>query len=297
MEFRQLSTFRVVANTLSFTRAAAALDYAQSSVTAQIQALEEELGVPLFNRLGRQVVLTDAGQRLLAYADRLLALELEARTLVAGGGKPAGTLTIGAPESVCTYRLPPVLRQFRDQYPGVRVIFRPLFPADLHRSLGDGSVDAAFFLAEPIRSGSLVIETLICEPLALIAAADHPLVDLDCVTSADLQGEPVLLTEKGCSYRTLFERRLAADGVHPASNVEFTSIEAIKQCVAAGVGIAVLPLMVVARELAQGQLRALPWKQDNFQVYTQLAWHKDRWLSPALAAFLETSRQILKAAS
>jgi DNA-binding transcriptional LysR family regulator len=297
MELRQLTTFRAVAKTLSFTRAAAALDYAQSSVTAQIQALEEELGVPLFNRLGRQVVLTDAGQRLLGYADRLLALELEARTVVAGGGKPAGTLTIGAPESVCTYRLPPVLRQFRDQYPDVRVIFRPLFPADLHRSLGDGTVDAAFFLAEPIQSGSLVIETLICEPLALIAAADHPLVDVDCVTSADLQGEPILLTEKGCSYRSLFERRLAAVGVHPASNVEFTSIEALKQCVAAGVGIAVLPVMVVARELAQGQLRALPWQQDNFQVYTQLAWHKDRWLSPALTAFLETSRGILKEAS
>jgi DNA-binding transcriptional LysR family regulator len=295
MELRQLTTFRAVASALSFTRAAAALNYAQSSVTAQIQGLEEELGVPLFNRLGRQVVLTDAGQRLLGYADKLIALEEEARAVVAGGGRPAGTLTIGAPESVCTYRLPPVLRQFRDWFPEVRVIFRPLLPLDLQRSLGDGTVDAAFFLAEPVQSASLVVEVLICEPLAVVAAPDHPLVQLARVTSADLQGEPMLLTEKGCSYRSLFERRLAADGVYPVSNVEFASIEAIKQCVAAGMGIAVLPAVVVAREIAQGQLRALRWEQNHFHVYTQVAWHKDRWLSPALAAFVETSRQILKA--
>jgi DNA-binding transcriptional LysR family regulator len=296
MELRQLSTFRVVATTLSFTRAAAALDYAQSSVTAQIQALEDDLGVPLFNRLGRQVVLTDAGQRLLTYADRLLALEKEARSVVVGGGKPAGTLTIGAPESVCTYRLPPVLRRFHDWFPDVRLIFRPLMPADLHRHLSHGGVDAAFFLAEPVQSAVLVVETLICEPLLLVAASDHPLAQHGRVISADLQNEAMLLTEKGCSYRGLFERKLADDGVHPSSSVEFTSIEAIKQCVAVGMGIAVLPAMVVAKEVAQGHLRALCWEQEGFQVYTQLAWHKDRWLSPALAAFIEMSREILKAA-
>jgi DNA-binding transcriptional LysR family regulator len=124
------------------------LNYAQSSVTAQIQALEEELGVPLFNRLGRQVTLTDAGRRLMSYAERLLELEEEARAEVTGGGEPAGTLTIGAPETICTYRLPPVLRQFRDRFPGVRVIFRPLVYPDLLRSLIDGTVEAAFLLAE-----------------------------------------------------------------------------------------------------------------------------------------------------
>src|SRR5438046_264194 len=111
MELRQLETFRVVATQLSFTRAAATLDYAQSSVTAQIQSLELELGVRLFDRLGRRVALTDAGERLLEYAERLLSLADEARAALADGAEPAGTLTIGAPETVMTYRLPSVLRR------------------------------------------------------------------------------------------------------------------------------------------------------------------------------------------
>ncbi len=295
MELRQLATFRAVATTLSFTRAAMALNYAQSSVTAQIQALEEELGVPLFNRLGRQVTLTDTGRRLLGYAERLLALEEEARASIVGGGEPAGTITIGAPETICTYRLPPVLRKFRDQYPGVRVIFRPLVYPDLLRSLMDGTVEAAFLLAEPIPSTTLITEMLICEPLVLIAAPDHPLAQAPQVAPADLQDESFLLTERGCTYRILFERELAAGGVHPVTNMEFASIEAVKQCVAAGVGIAVLPEVVVAKELAQGEVRALPWAQPGFEVYTQMAWRKGRWLSPALSAFIELSRDVLAA--
>jgi DNA-binding transcriptional LysR family regulator len=127
----------------------------------------------------------------------------------------------------------------------------------------------------------------------VVAAPDHPLVQSAQVTPADLEGEPILLTERGCSYRNLFERALAAGGVHPATTMEFASIEAVKQCVAAGVGIAMLPEVVVAREMAQGQLCALRWEQPGFEVYTQMAWHKDRWLSPALSAFLQTSRDVL----
>src|SRR5688572_33360569 len=98
VELRQLETFRAVATGLSFTRAAAALGYAQSSVTAQIQALEAELGARLFDRLGRRIALTDAGERLLEYADRLLTLAAEARAALVDGAEPAGTLTVGAPE-------------------------------------------------------------------------------------------------------------------------------------------------------------------------------------------------------
>src|SRR5215211_6256009 len=141
MELRQLETFRTVAAELSFTRAASALDYAQSSVTAQIQALEAELDVRLFDRLGRRVALTDAGTRLLEYAERLLSLAEEARTALADGGEPAGSLTIGAPETIMTYRLPSVLQGFRTRFPRVRLVFRPTPNAELQRAIGDGSLD------------------------------------------------------------------------------------------------------------------------------------------------------------
>src|SRR5437667_9141173 len=120
MELRQLTTFRMVATTLSFSRAAQILNYVQSSVTTQIQVLEEELGVRLFDRLGKRVALTDAGKRFLPYAEKILSLSEEARQAVADEEVPTGSLTISASETLCTYRLPALLRQFHDRFPQVK---------------------------------------------------------------------------------------------------------------------------------------------------------------------------------
>src|SRR5262249_10652289 len=144
MELRQLQTFRVLATTLSFTRTASLLGYVQSSVTAQIQALEEELGVRLLDRLGKRVALTDAGARLLQYSERMLDLADEARAAVTGSGEISGSVTISAPETLCTYRLPVALQQFRARYPGVRLMFRPGSVAELRQRVSDGGLDVAF---------------------------------------------------------------------------------------------------------------------------------------------------------
>jgi DNA-binding transcriptional LysR family regulator len=293
MDLRLLKTFQMVATTLNFSQAADALDYAQSTVTAQIQSLEAEMGVQLFNRVGRHVELTSAGRRLLEYSDRLLDLEEETRVVVGGAQDVSGTLTIGAPETVCTYRLPQVLRRFRQQMPGIRLIFRPLRPSQLADSIKTGIIDIAFLLEQNVQSGSLLVETLIPEPLAIVAAVDHPLALLDRVVPALLEGQPLLLTERGCGYRRIFESVLSEIGVLPTSNMEFDSVEAIKQCVIANVGIAMLPEVAVKRELDAGDLVRLPWFDERFFVYTHMLWHRDKWVSPAMEAFIALSREIL----
>jgi DNA-binding transcriptional LysR family regulator len=293
MDLRQLVTFRMVATTLSFTRAAAALNYVQSNVTAQIHALEEELGIQLFDRLGKRVALTDAGQVLLDYAERILNLADEARVAVSQSTIPTGSLTVTAPETLCTYRLPVLLREFRVRYPQVQMVFKPCRVADLRRSVSDGVVDVAFLLQEPMQSTSLIVEPLIQEPLVVIAPPDHPLAARSSVSPIDLEDEPILFTELGCSYRNLFEQQLITDGVYPKANLEFNSVEAIKQCVINGMGIAVLPAVVAANDIAQGRLVALRWSEPDFQVVTQMCWHKDKWMSPALSAFLTLAREML----
>jgi DNA-binding transcriptional LysR family regulator len=292
MELRQLKTFQMAATTLSFTQAAVLLDYVQSSVTAQIQALEEELGVPLFNRLGRRIQLTDAGQRLLWYADRLLNLAEEAQAVVSSQNKLEGSIAVGAPESICTYRLPAVLRQFRDCYPQVQLSFRPMLDSELYQQVRTGALDVAFLLQEPLQSNGLRVERLVAEPLLVISAADHPLAQLPQVTPADLKGETILLTENGCGYRHLFERSLTREGMYAVVKLEFNSVEAIKQCVMAGLGIAFLPQIAVAEQIKQGKLAALNWAEP-VQAYTQMVWHKDKWLSLILSEFLKMSRQAL----
>src|SRR6202035_1466247 len=125
MEVRQLQIGRALADELNFTRTAEKVNTVQSNVTAQIKALEEELGVPLFDRLGRRVTLTDAGQRFQPFAGQALAAMEQGLLAVKAGSEPSGPLRISAPESIVTYRLPQLLRKFRRRFPHVELIFRP----------------------------------------------------------------------------------------------------------------------------------------------------------------------------
>jgi DNA-binding transcriptional LysR family regulator len=293
MELRQLTTFLAVASTLSFTHAADALDYAQSSVTAQIRALEEELGVPLFERLGRRVALSTAGQRLLPYAKQMLQLAEEARGAVPDDQEPGGVLNIGAPESLCAYRLPPVLSRFRTLFPKVQLVFSPDNGPGLYQALSEGRLDLAILLESPAQPGNLITEPLTLEPLLILTYPSHPLAQTPLVRPSDLRHEALLLTEAGCAYRKLFQQMLIAASAWPNNVLEFGSIEAIKQCVMAGMGITFLPAIAVKSELAQGRLVALRWSEGDYRLITQMVWHRDKWLSPALRAFRDLSRAML----
>src|SRR5918993_1577938 len=181
VELRQVATFRAVAEELSFSRAAVKLGYVQSSVSAQVAALEKELEVPLFDRLGRRIALTDAGEVMLAYSQRLLALAEETREAVAdaraSSGEVTGSLTVSAPETLLTYRLPALLALFHERHPRVRISVRPSAVGRLvgsaRKAVEEGRVDIAFVLDAPLggqgcRAG-LAVETLIGEEVSVIA--------------------------------------------------------------------------------------------------------------------------------
>ncbi len=302
MELRQVETFRTVAEELSFSRAATKLGYVQSSVSAQVAALEQELGVPFFDRLGRRIALTDAGEVMLSYSEKLLALAEEAREAVVdavvGYGEVTGSLTVSAPETLLTYRLPRLLVLFHERHPKVRLSVRPSaigrLLGETRRAVEEARVHVAFVLDEPMEVEGLSVETMIGENVTVIAPASHALASSDLVMPRDLSGETVLLPEapqSGCAYRAQFERQLSAAGVVPPEKLEFQSIEAVKRCVAAGMGISVLPTVAVEGDLAAGNLSGLRWG-DPFLVETRMVWHEERWASPALLAFLETARDV-----
>lgn len=296
LDLRELKTFRSVARERSFTRAANALNYAQSSVTAQIQSLEAEVGVPLFDRLGRSVELTLAGRQLLAYADRLLSLAEEARRAVQSDGQPSGILTVLAPETLLAYRLPELMKRFQSEYPGIHLSL------SASESCGTGgdiepSVDVAFSLDVPLRAPHLIVQPLRAEPIVLVVAAGHPLAGLKKLKAQDIGAEQVLVNERACSYRALFERALRAEGVLVTRSLELMSVEAIKQCALASLGVAVLPMVVVHRELEQGTLISLDWPKKPLVVYTQLYRHRDKWMSPVMAAFWSMAMETCRDAS
>src|SRR5919205_2629228 len=260
VELRQVETFRAVAEELSFSRAAAKLGYVQSSVSAQVSALEQEFGVPLFDRLGRRIALTDAGEEMFAYSGKLLALAEQTREAVVDAGvgsdEVTGSLTVSAPETLLTYRLPRLLALFHERYPKVRLSVRPSAVGRLvgsaRRAVEEGAVDVAFVLDEPlgerVRPADLAVETLVAEDVTVIAPTSHALTSAPVVLPQDLRGETVLLPEapeSGCAYRGQFERQLGSVGVVPPEKMEFQSIEAVKQCVAVGMGVSVLPSVAV----------------------------------------------------
>ncbi|UOQ87498.1 LysR family transcriptional regulator [Gracilibacillus salinarum] len=293
MELRQLNTFNTVATTLNFSRAAEALNYVPSNVTMQIKALEEELDVRLFDRLGKQLVLTTAGKRFLTHVQDILNKLDEARSVVHDNEILSGTLTISANEVVCAYRLPDVFKLFRSRYPGVRLIFRSVPNLQLKQTLLEGTSDVTFILDEHIKSTGLAVEPLTEENFRFFVAPDHPLANQTTLQLEDFYGEVFLINEKGCPYRTMFDRTFNNGDIDSISPLEFQSAEAIKQCAMSGIGIAFLPKIVTAVEVERGDLVALPWRFPNLDVYTHMAWHKDKWLSPIILSFIEAAREVL----
>lgn len=293
MELKLLKTFQVVAHELSFTRAAEQLDYAQSSITAQIQALEQDLGTPLFERLGKRVALTSAGEQLLTYADQMLTLAQEAHARIKSQEEPTGKLSINVPETLSAYRMPPLLREYHRRYPRVQLILKSFCPDDLLQGLLDSAVDMAVVLGEPLVNETVFsVQGLGREPLFLMACPEHRLVGQPGVSNQDLRQETLLLTEACCTYRLLFERTLLADGIRLLEPMEFNSVEAIKQCVMAGIGITFLPEVAAGRELDNQQMVKLNW-DHHLTVCTQLVWHRDKWLSPALQAFIDLCKEMM----
>jgi DNA-binding transcriptional LysR family regulator len=294
MEIRQLRTFQSVAELMSFHRAAEKLHYAQSSISAQIQSLEIELGVPLFDRLGRRILLTEAGEQLLQYAGKILDLAEETRATVTGAKEPQGSLTIRIPETFGVCRLPPVLKQFRSRYPKIRLSFTTCAHEELAKDLRKGVTDLAFLLTESIQAADLESETLGFESIICVAHPDHPLAKKPTVRTQDLEGETILLSKVDCSYRRSFQQILAKKEVQAGPILEFSSGAVIKQCVMEGVGITIIPEISVADDIAQGRLAALAWEEEKLEVATLMIWYKDRWLSPTLSAFMEMTREVLK---
>ncbi|MGW7527852.1 LysR family transcriptional regulator [Streptomyces sp. NPDC054783] len=289
MELRLLVTFEKVATVLSFTRAAAELSYAQSSVTGQIRTLESSLGVELFDRLGSRIRLTEAGERLLPYARQIIELTEEARTAVTEPEEPSGTLTVGTMESLTSYRLPPLLEYFHHRHPRVRLALRTTIGDETRQALRQGTYDVGFLMEEESEHPGLECAVLAVEPLALVAAPGHALSGSP-VTTAALTDQPLLATEPGCAYRDLFERELRSFG--DVEFMEFGTIEATKRAAAAGLGIALLPEVTVAAELAEGSLVRLDW-EPPFTLRTQLAWRAGKRLPAHARLFAEQARRLV----
>ncbi len=278
MELRHLRTFRVVARTLNFTRAAAELHYAQSSVTEQIQALEAELGSKLFDRTTRRLTLTGAGERLVGYADQVLELVEEARAAVdEERGDPEGDLTIGALETLCAQRIPALFGAYRTRWPRVRITLREGSRGELYQAVRQSEMDVCFTFGAPPADPALASATLGTEPLVVIVPPGHPLASKEEIRPGDLDGVGFLATPNGCGFREMLDR---IDG--PVVEAEVGSLAALARCVAAGLGCGIVPALVAC----EGAV-AVPLAGAATDV--TMTWRRRDERKPNVAALLATA--------
>jgi len=286
LDIRQLQIFSVSARELNFSRAAEKLGYTQANITIQIQLLEEQLGTRLFERLGRTVALTPAGVRLLEYSEPILRMVAEAETVVSGFQTAQGMICIGVLESLCVYRLPDFFRKYRSQYPEVKLILKVGNPVDFRNWIRNNTIDIAISIETDVQERHFFRKNLIAEPMVVVGYPNHRLIEKGSIEPGDFDGECLILTEQGCSYRAILVNHLDAVGIEPASIIDTDSVEAIKRFVMSGIGIALLPRASVEQELRDGTLIDLKWAGPDFKMSTQYLYHRDKWMSSTLTSFV-----------
>ncbi|MFS0553662.1 LysR family transcriptional regulator [Brevibacillus sp. 179-C9.3 HS] len=286
MELVYLHTFREVARYGSFTRAAEELGYAQPTVTAQMQKLEQSYGAPLFERYGRKLRLTQAGEALLPYARELIRLYGESKEVIKQ--QATGPITIGTIDTLAAFFLPPYLQAFCQEFPQVDLVLRTAGGAEIVQQIRDGYLDMGVIFDRPCADPELVTHVIREEELVIIMPPEHRFARAATVTVHDLDREPLVLTEEGCTYRGMLLAAFGEMGMTHRIACQFSNPEAIKQCVRCGLGVALLPLMAVKRELAEGVLTAIPFQSDKPPFSIQLVYHKKKWLSPSMVSLVDT---------
>ncbi len=287
MEIRNLTTFVRIAEVQNFSKTAEQLGYSQSAVTMQIKQLEAELHTQLFERIGKQVKLTQAGERLLPYALEILNSVRKAETIVQEPEKISGKLRIGTCESYVISILPPVIMEFSNLCPHVEISTHTALVPDLFHMLRQNDIDILYFLDEKIYFPEWVKVSEQPEKIFFVASSDSPLAERKKITIDRLLQEPLYLTERGISYRYAMEQLLAAKGyeLHPFWEVGNTDV--ITRFLLENKGISFLPEYVVHDYIKNRQLVVLDTECDEIVMWSQLVYHRNKCVTPQMNLFLE----------
>lgn len=290
MDFRLLKTFDLVSAMMSFHGAAKVLHCTQSTVSAQIKSLEEDLGAPVFERLGRRIALTPAGEELRRHVRKLLNYEQDIRAAVKEVGETVGLIGLRVPQSVAELHLPTILQRFGAAYPRVGFDVSNCGYFHLPDELRTGEIDAGFLLSMALDAGDLCSTVVLDEPMAYVAPLTSDLAARERLAIGDLAGQTLLVPKHDCAYRMKLQQELAEARVECAAVIELNSVSAVVRCVRAGVGVALLPERTVARELAEGRLARLRW-HEPLTACLYFVRHREKPLVGAFGAFVAVVEQ------
>ncbi len=287
MDLKNLTTFIHVAELNSFSKAALALGYSQSTVSFQIRQLETELNAQLFERIHHTVALTEKGREVLNYAHRIRRMTMELTETMEGQQDLKGHIRLAMADSLCDSLFDSSFPDFCRQHPGLTLKIIAAGTGEMFRLMNHNEADAILTLDSHIYDREYVIFREERVKMHFIASAFSPLAKRPSLSVAELLSWPFLLTEKGMSYRRLLDEGLAERSLEVTPVLEMGSARLICSLIGEGAGISFLPDYVTEQDVQAGAIVRLNVRDFEVEIWKQLLYHRDKWVSPQLEAVLE----------
>lgn len=286
MEIKNLVTFLRVAELNSFTKAAQALDYSQSTVSFQIKQLETELNCLLFERINHTLLLTSDGKELLEYAKKVCQLTDEFHQKRAGEEEIRGHVHIVVPDSVCEAMMIENYADFFQRYPGIHLRFSTADTEGMFRLLDRNEADVMLTLDSHVYQTNYIIAKEARMATHFFAGASSPLAGKKNLSVQEVVQYPLLLTEKGMGYRKVLDEKLARRSIQAEPVLEIGRTDIITSILEDGRAVSFLPDFVVREKMEKGLLVQLDVKDFEADIWQQLIYHRNKWISRALDTFI-----------
>lgn len=287
MEIRNLRTFQQVAERNSFTAAAAALGYSQSTVSFQIKQLEQELGCLLFERINHTLTLTEQGRNTLDYAQSVLRLTDAFKQGMDSSKEPAGYVHIVAPDSLCEEMMTRNYNTFYRRYPGISLKFSTADTVNMFQMLDRNEADVILTLDSHVYSREYIIAKEERVNVHFVTGSDSPLAERKGLSIRDLLEQPFVLTEKGFGYRKVLDKTLEKMSLEIRPVLELGRTDLITATLIENHCISFLPDFVTAEGIRQGKLVYLDVQDVEVDIWKQLIYHRNKWISRSLGSLLE----------
>lgn len=291
MNTKYLLTLKAILETGSFQKAADSLNYTQSTVTFQMKQLEEELSIKLFEKIGRKMVLTQAGKDILPCFESILQAEEQIGNYGKKLSELTGTLRLAIPDSILIYNLQPFIRAFSQKAPRVQLVINSIPSGEINRSIVDGTADLGVNCEKDHYPDTVVHKKLGTYQAMLVASPEADSRLLDFVTPHQRKPVSLICNEPEGYYQMDMDRYLEARDIRLEPYMKLQSIEAVKRCVMSNLGLAVVPTYSVEEELKNGSLIPVKTELDEKLYHSVYVYHKNKWLGPQMELALKLLKQ------
>lgn len=288
MDLKNLNTFIYTAELNSFTKAAEKLGYSQSTVSFQIKQLETELGVSLFERINHTITLTEKGTEILQYAHQMNQLMNRMQETTQPVQELRGHVRLAMADSLCSTIAGDLFEKIRKNYPGITMKIRTGGTQEMFRLLNHNEVDFVYTLDHHIYNTDYIIAKETKEGIHFVTGASSPLREKSSLSIHALVKQPFILTEKGMSYRRMMDETLASRSLEIKPVFEVGDTALICHMLENGTCVSYLPDYATRNAVNAGKLAYLDVKDFNVDVWAQLLYHRDKWLSPQMQAVIDT---------